>query len=50
VLETLKARGDMFPYKNKWFWIFAKSGLAADLRAEASRDARVRLVALADMV
>jgi AAA+ ATPase superfamily predicted ATPase len=49
VLETLKARSDLFAYKNKWFWMFAKTGFTDRLRTEADQDKRIRLVAFEEM-
>ena len=53
VLNDLEAQSGLFPYTNKWFWLFAKIGFTDRLTAVAAvateRD-RVRLIRLEDMV
>ena len=44
VLETLIARGGLFPYKNKHFFLFSKSGFTKDCADKAEALGCVTLV------
>ena len=50
VLRSLEARSNLFPYKNKWYWLFAKTGFSDGLAAEAAHRGNVRLIRFADML
>ena len=50
VLNDLKTQGHLFPYENKWFWLFAKTGFTARLINEANKHDDVRLIRFEDMV
>lgn len=50
VLENLKRRSDMFPFKNNWFWLFSKTGFTENLIDEAKRCDNIRLVCLEEMI
>jgi AAA+ ATPase superfamily predicted ATPase len=50
VLHDLEAQSELFPYKKKWFWLFAKTGFTDRLTGEAEKREDVRLVRFADMV
>ena len=44
ILTELKEKSEMFSYKNKWFWIFAKRGFTDGLIKNAKDFGNVRLV------
>ncbi len=44
VLAGLQERSELFPYKSKWFWLFAKTGFTDELVLEAAKRDDVRLV------
>ena len=50
VLNGLEAKSGLFPYANKWYWLFAKSGFTVRLTKEVKKRANVRLIRLEDMV
>ncbi|MDR1000051.1 MAG: ATP-binding protein [Clostridiales bacterium] len=50
VLCDLEAQSELFPYKKKWFWLFAKTGFTDRLTGEAEKREDVRLVKFEDMV
>ena len=50
VLNDLEAQGALFPYKNKWFWVFAKTGFTDRLINETKKRGNVRLIRFKDMV
>jgi len=50
VLENLKRRSNLFSYKNKWFWLFAKTGFTDRLITEAVDCDKIKLVCLEDMI
>jgi hypothetical protein len=49
VLAALIKKSELFSYKNKWFWLFSKTGFTDRLAAEAGRHTNVRLVRFEDM-
>jgi len=48
VLIDLKRKGELFAFKNKWFWLFAKNGFTASL-AQAGETDHIRLVRFDEM-
>ena len=50
VLNGIDAKSSIFPYKNKWFWLFAKTGFTDSLIKEAEKRGNVRLIRFEDMV
>jgi len=50
VLNDLRAQAAMFPFKNKWFWLFAKTGFTDRVIQEAKRQNSIRLVTLDEMI
>ena len=50
VLNDLTAQSDLFPYTNKWFWLFAKTGFTDRLTIEAEKRGNVRLIRFEDMI
>ena len=50
VLEMLAARGEMFPYKQKYFYIFSKSGFTKGCIDKAAEMGNVSLISYADMI
>ena len=50
VLVDLQRKSDLFPYTNKWFWLFAKTDFSDGLKAEAKARDNIRLVCLDAMV
>ena len=50
VLHDLQAQSDLFPFKNKWFWLFAKTGFTSRLISEAGQHDNVRLIRFEDMI
>jgi len=50
VLENLKRRSELFPYKNNWFWLFSKTGFTENLIDEAKKCDKIRLVCLEEMI
>jgi len=50
VLADLERKSDLFPYKNKWFWLFAKTGFSDGLMAAAKARGNIRLVCLDEMI
>ena len=50
VLDDLTAQSDLFPYTNKWFWLFAKVGFTDRLTIEAEKRSNVRLIHFEDMI
>ena len=50
VLDDLVAQSELFPYANKWFWLFAKSGFTKRLASEAKKHENIRLLHFADML
>ena len=49
VLCDLDAQAELFPFKNKWFWLFAKFGFSGRLAIEAGKRDNVRLIRFEDM-
>jgi len=50
VLETLIARSELFPYKNKHFFIFSKSGFTKGCVEKAKAFGNVSLVTYGEIV
>ncbi|MDR0287963.1 MAG: ATP-binding protein [Clostridiales bacterium] len=50
VLNALKSKSELLPYKNKWFWLFSKSGFTNRLIAEAEKQDTIRLIQLDGMI
>lgn len=50
VLSDIKTQGELFPYPNKWFWLFAKNGFTDRLIEMAKGYGNVRLIKFDDMV
>ena len=50
VLRDLKSKSDLFPYVNKWFWLFAKVGFTERLVAETNKCGNVRLISFENML
>ena len=50
ILHDLQAQAEMFPYKNKWCWLFAKTGFTDRLVKEAKSQNNVRLVTFDEMI
>ena len=50
VLTDLVTQSDLFSYKSKWFWLFAKSGFTNKLAAEAKKRGNIRLIRFEDML
>jgi AAA+ ATPase superfamily predicted ATPase len=50
VLNDLLAQSDLFPYENKWFWLFAKTGFTCRLVEKAEKCGNVRLIRFEDMI
>ena len=50
VLETLVQRGNLFPHKNKHFYLFAKSGFTKGTRDAAAAMGNISLVTYADIL
>jgi AAA+ ATPase superfamily predicted ATPase len=50
VLTDLEAQSDLFPYENKWFWLFAKSGFTDGLLCKAEDREDVKLIRFDDMI
>ena len=49
VLNELQAKSELFPYKNKWLWLFAKRGFTDRLIKEANKHDNIRLVTFEEM-
>ena len=49
-LKNLQRRSELFPYKNKWFWLFSKTGFTDGLIEEAKKDENIKLIRLEDMI
>ena len=50
VLNELRAKSEIFSYKNKWFWIFAKRGFTNELIDESEKLGNVKLVTFGEMI
>jgi len=50
VLRDLEAKSDLFLFKAKWFWLFAKTGFSERLTNEAAKRDNVRLIAFDEMI
>ena len=50
VLSKLQAQSKLLPYKNNWFWLFAKRGFTDRLVKEAEVHDNVKLVTFDEMV
>ena len=50
VLETLLARSELFPYKNKHFFLFSKSGFTKGCEEKAKELGSVSLVTYGEIV
>jgi len=50
VLASLIKKTTLFHYKEKWFWLFSKSGFTDRLIYEANKHGSVRLIRLDDML
>ena len=50
VLADLQRKSELFSYKNKWFWLFAKTGFSDGLIAEAKARDNIRLICLDEMI
>ena len=49
VLIDLIRKSELFNYKNKWFWLFSKTGFTDKLAAKASKHANIRLIRFDEM-
>lgn len=49
VLTTLIERGDLFYQKDKWFYLFSKSGFTESVEEKAKECRNIRLISLSDM-
>jgi len=49
VMTELIRKADLFNFKNKWFWLFSKTGFTDRLVTEANKRANIRLVRFEDM-
>ena len=49
VLTNLKRQGELFAYKDKWFWLFAKKGFTESLITKAEKMDNVRLIRFDEM-
>ena len=49
VLRTLQERGSLFPYTEKVFWIFSKSGFTQEAIEYAHRTSSIKLITFAEM-
>ena len=49
VLRTLQERGSLFPYTEKVFWIFSKSGFTQEAIEYAHRTSSIKLTTFAEM-
>ena len=50
VLFDLQAQSELFHYKNKWLWLFAKKGFTDRLIKEAEKYQNIKLVTFEEMV
>ena len=50
VLNELQAKSEIFSYKNKWFWVFAKTGFTKELINESEKLDNVKLVIFGEMI
>ena len=50
VLENLVERGSLFNYKQKYFYLFAKTGYTKDCQERAAEMENVTLIAYTDML
>ena len=50
VLNDLKQQSELFPYPNKWLWLFAKRGFTDRLIAESKTCDNIKLICLEDMI
>ncbi len=49
VLRDLQEQAEMFPQKNQWLYLFAKTGFTEEVVKAAREDAAIRLICLEDM-
>ncbi len=49
VLEKLVGYGDMFPQKDRWYYLFSKSGFDENVLGKAEKDPHIRLIEFKDM-
>ena len=49
-LKNLRRKSELFPYKNKWFWLFSKTGFTDGLIEQAKKDGNIQLIRLEDMI
>ncbi len=50
VLKTLISRSELFPYKNKYFYLFAKTGFTKGCIDEAKKMGNVKLVSYSEIL
>ena len=50
VFAELKRKSELFPYKNKWFWLFSKTGFTENLEAESKNNNDIRLIKFDEMI
>ena len=50
VLVDLQTQSELFPYKSKWFLLFAKAGFTDRLIKETDKHDNVRLIVFNDMI
>lgn len=50
VLDNLIRRGDLFSYKNKYYYIFSKTGFTDDCIEKAKKNSNVDLIEFKDMI
>jgi len=50
VLQVIETQSCLFPYKDKWFWLFAKTGFTDKLINIAEKRNDVRLIKFEDMI
>lgn len=49
VIETLMKRGELFPYSEKYYFIFSKSGFQKEALEYAKQNERIRLISFDEM-
>jgi AAA+ ATPase superfamily predicted ATPase len=50
VLNDLAAQSCMFSFRNKWFWLFAKTGFSKKLARDTQNLDNIRLIRLDEMI
>jgi len=48
-LNKLLVQSDLFPFKNKWFWLFSKTGFTDKLIKKTEEQSNIKLVTFDDM-